>query len=71
MAKICRITICAFIFGDIPKGLQNGYTDFDLTVGIDYCQALIDDYGMTTEPMDGFSLSGYIEWAKGLLGATK
>lgn len=67
MSAICRITICAYVFGDIPMGLENGYTRDDLVNGIDYCEGLMEDYGMTKEPHDGFSLPGYTEWARGLL----
>jgi hypothetical protein len=62
MSKPCRITFMAFIFGDIPKGLEYGYTDWDLEVGADYCQALLED-GYTHEPHDEFDLKGYIAWA--------
>jgi hypothetical protein len=67
MAAICRITICAFIFGDIPKGLEHGYTDFDLINGIDYCEGLMED-GFTHDPIDQFSLTDYMAWARRMLG---
>lgn len=68
MANLCRCTVTAFIFGDMPKGLANGYDDYDLLNGIAYAEGLIEDYGFTHEPMDGFNLRDYIAWAKRLLG---
>ena len=62
--KICRITILAFMFGDIPKGIEHGYDDWDLENGIQYCEELIKYEGLTHEPMDNFDLKKYIEWAK-------
>lgn len=64
--KICRITIFAFMLGDIPKGKENGYDDDDLKNGIEWCQELIDN-GYEIEPMDSFNLKDYIKWAKDLL----
>ena len=61
--KICRITILAYLFGDIPKGIENGYDDEDLENAIQYCSELKAD-GFVIEPMDGFSLDKFIEWAR-------
>ena len=64
--KPCRIAMMAFIFGDIPIGIENGYTKDDLIALIDYCQALIDE-GLVTEPHDNFNLKDCIQWANKLL----
>ena len=61
--KICRITILAFIYGDIEKGIENGYDDADLGNAINYCEELIED-GFAIEPMDNFNLRDFINWAK-------
>jgi hypothetical protein len=63
MSKLCRITVLAYLFGDIPKGLENGYEDDDLTNAIDYCEALLEE-GLVREPMDNFDLQDFIRWAK-------
>lgn len=63
MGKICRITILAFIFGDIPKGKEYGYENDDLKNAIRYCIHLIED-GFIFEPMDNFNLKDFIKWAK-------
>lgn len=60
--KICRITILAFLFGNIPKGDENGYNDYDLQNAIQYCEELIAD-GFKREPMDNFDLKEFIAWA--------
>jgi hypothetical protein len=66
MAKLCRISALAFMWGDIPMAPENGYGPIDLINGIDYCEGLME-IGFANDPIDKFSLSGYIEWAKGLL----
>lgn len=63
--KICRITILAFLWGDVPKG--EGYDNDDLENGIQYCQELIEHENLTHEPMDNFSLAEYINWAQKLI----
>ena len=64
--KLCRITVLAFKYGDIPKGRRNGYTNVDLENAIEYCQDLIEE-GFTDEPMDNFNLKDFISWAKASL----
>jgi hypothetical protein len=61
--KICRITIFAYLFGDIPKGKENGYDNWDLENAIQYCEELIEE-GFTNEPMDNFDLLDFIRWAR-------
>jgi len=63
MGNICRITIVAFIYGDIPKGIEHGYDNWDLENAINYCNGLIEE-GFTHEPMDDFNLKDFIVWAK-------
>lgn len=63
MSKICRITIFAFIFGDIPMGYENGYETIDLLNTIDYCRFLISE-GYEFEPIDNFNLKDFIDWAE-------
>lgn len=60
--KICRITIFAYMFPEW-EGSRSGYDNSDLENGIMYCQEYLDS-GLTHEAMDGFSLQGYIDWAK-------
>jgi len=62
--KICRITILAFIFCDIPKGKEYGYDNWDLENAIQYCKELIEYEKLTYEPMDNFNLKDFIKWAK-------
>jgi len=65
--KICRCTILAFIFGDIPKGPENGFDNDDLENGIMYCEELIKYENLTHEPYDNFNLKDYIEWANKMI----
>ena len=66
MAKLCRITVFAFIWRPglrkLGLSVSDGYGRTDLENGIEYCEALIDE-GLKKEPMDHFSLRGYIKWA--------
>jgi len=63
MAKLCRITLLAFVFGDIPKGEVNGYTDWDLENTIDYCDGLLEE-GFTHDPVDrDVNLRAFKTWA--------
>ena len=61
--KLCRITVFAYQFGDIPKGREHGYEDKDLLNAIEYCNDLIDQ-GFAKEPMDHFGLQSFIKWAE-------
>ncbi len=60
MAKLCRITVLAYQFEGI--GPRDGYERKDLENGIEFCEDLIEQ-GFKEEPMDHFSLRGYIKWA--------
>jgi len=60
MAKLCRITVLAYQFEGV--GPRDGYKRQDLENGIEFCEDLIDQ-GFKEEPMDHFSLRGYIKWA--------
>ena len=60
MAKLCRITVLAYQCEDV--GPRDGYARKDLENGIEFCEDLIEQ-GYTEEPMDHFSLRGYIKWA--------
>lgn len=70
MGKPCRLSFFAFK-GEELGGLGYGedvgpgvaFTRNDLLNGIDYCEGLIA-YGFKNEPLDDFSLVGYIAWAK-------
>ncbi len=60
MAKLCRITVLAYMHQ--VEGPFDGYGCGDLENSIEYCEALIDE-GFTEEPMDHFNLRGFIVWA--------
>lgn len=62
MAKLCRITVLAFKWGPGQVKPSDGYARKDLVNGIEYCEDLIEQ-GFKEEPMDHFSLRGYIKWA--------
>lgn len=64
--KPCRITFLAFIFGDIPMGIENGYDKDDITNSIEYCKYLIEE-GYYFEPHDKFNLKNFIDWGKRLI----
>ena len=60
MAKLCRVTVLAYMYQVV--GPFDGYGRDDLENAIEYCEALVDE-GFTEEPMDHFSLRGFIKWA--------
>jgi hypothetical protein len=62
---ICQIMIKDFMHG--WGGLGKGYGKFDLEVGIQYCQDLINFDGLKKEPFHGYDLRKFIEWARGQL----
>jgi hypothetical protein len=57
---ICRIAMLAYIWKDMPA--FDGYTEQDLRDMIVWCNDMIDQ-GLTYEPIDRFSLRGFIKWA--------
>lgn len=70
MGKPCRVSFLAFRDGLALRYGDGPLDDFspgNLEDGIAYCHWLMKDFRMTHEPLDGFSLSGYIEWANGYL----
>ena len=62
MAKLCRITVLAYMWGPGQVNPSDGYGRKDLEIGIEFCEDLIDR-GYIEEPMDHFNLRGYIKWA--------
>lgn len=60
--KLCHITVLAYQYGDIPKGIQNGYDNDDLANAIEYCKELQSE-GFREEPIDEFDLADFIRWA--------
>jgi hypothetical protein len=68
MGKPCRLSFFAFkngesVFDGLGDGVLDRFTIANLENGIDYCEWLISE-GFEHEPLDGFSLQGFIEWAK-------
>lgn len=59
--SICRVAMLTFAFGD-PCAPGELYSPNDLKDVTEFCQAYLNE-GMTVEPMDGFSLQGFIDWA--------
>ena len=62
MAKPCRILFFSFI----DNKIYDGFNEYDLVNGIEYCEWLISE-GYELEPHDEFNLSEFIIWAKSLI----
>lgn len=62
MAKPCRLSFFAYMANESHKA-DGHYDDHDLINGIDYCKYCLE-LGLSVEPMDGFSLQGFISWAE-------
>lgn len=56
---ICQLMVRDFMYG----GHEDGYDEYDLTVGIDYAQSLIDE-GHDREPFHKYDLRAFVAWAK-------
>lgn len=59
--SVCRVAMLSFLFGD-PCTPGELYSGTDLQDVSDFCQAYLDE-GLKVEPMDGFDLQGFIDWA--------
>lgn len=68
--KLCRIAVLAYEYGDVPMGREHGYEEKDLENAIEYCADLLVQ-GFRYEPMDNFSLTGFIRWANLILKGKK
>jgi len=62
---ICQIMIQDFMYG--WGGLGDGYNKFDLEVGLQYAEDLINFEGLKKEPFHGYNLKKFREWCKGQL----
>jgi len=59
---ICQIMIQDFLYG--WGGYNDGYTNFDLEVGIQYCKDLMQFEKRKKEPFHGYDLKKFIKWAE-------
>lgn len=66
MGKPCRLSFMAYRDNDLSLTFGDAFEVSDLLNGIEYCQWLIAE-GWTLEPLDRFSLFGYISWASAIL----
>jgi hypothetical protein len=58
---ICQIMIQDFMYG--WGGYKEGYSDYDLRIGLDYAESLIED-GYKKEPFHHYDLHKFVIWCK-------
>lgn len=58
---ICQVMIQDFMYK--CGGFGEYYTESDLVTGIQYCTDLIEFEGASKEPLHGYDLREFINWA--------
>jgi len=59
---ICQIMIRDYMYGH--GGFNDGYSETDLEIGIQYAEDLIKFEGLKKEPFHGYNLEDFIKWCQ-------